>query len=783
MPDKHKLNLFSKHSKHGKDNNHDELSPSTSNHSGGRKFLGFTIGKHDLDDSVSMSSPNNTGRNSPEPHHPSSASHTPPAGSSAHSVHQPSNLHPSGSKSRGSGTPSPSASRSPSQSQMHSYSHSHPHSQPQAQAHAGTSTSANANTNASTNISSPRVNSPHHPLSLQHEDQTTKKGSMAELKRFFKPTRHTSNNKREGHSTNSSHLSPPQLGGVAGGFGSGHNSGLSTREHSSTSLANMINQTSSQLLHNASHSSNNANGNRDPFTDDNSPLVKKYGKIGKELGSGAGGSVKLITRPSDSKTFAVKEFRARRSTETLKDYTRKCTAEYCIGSTLKHPNIIKTIDIIHQNHKYFEVMEYAPIDFFAVVMSGDMSRNEINCCLKQILEGVNYLHNLGLAHRDLKLDNCVITMDGILKIIDFGSAVIFKYPYDQFGSNKEVIHPSHGIVGSDPYLAPEVLKSPNSYNPQPVDLWSIAIIYCCMTLKRFPWKIPNVDKDNSFKLYCMPDDNFHDYYLSNECHKLLLQQRKLKNIIVRLNKRKKMLEQVGQEERHEVEVAVDEEGEQDREQEKDKELEHEHEHEHEQNNANQQPGNQSKEQVKDVAMEETESKIAEEVLTEEQEQDILAQLKEIDVQLDAHEQRKNELKHQFNERRQRELADPKNKQLHLQQQQQQEQLQQQHDERKEQARKEGKRPSPKQIHGPYRLMRLLPHASRSIISKMLMVNPQERASIEEILNDEWIREIECCTLKRFARSKDNIGLGFDEDDEEVLVKGNPQHLHTVVLES
>lgn len=126
-------------------------------------------------------------------------------------------------------------------------------------------------------------------------------------------------------------------------------------------------------------------------------------------------------------------------------------------------------------------------------MSGEMSRTEINCCLKQIIEGVNYLHGLGLAHRDLKLDNCVLDRNGILKLIDFGSAVIFRYPYDQFGSAQNV-HPCHGIVGSDPYLAPEVLKSPNSYNPQPVDLWSIAIIYCCMTLKRFPWKIPNPKK-------------------------------------------------------------------------------------------------------------------------------------------------------------------------------------------------------------------------------------------------------------------------------------------------
>ena len=73
------------------------------------------------------------------------------------------------------------------------------------------------------------------------------------------------------------------------------------------------------------------------------------------------------------------------------------------------------------------------------------------------------------------------------------------------------------------------------------------MVYCHNLLlydfEEISLKIPSQEKDNSFRLYCMYDDNFHDYYLSNECHKLLLQQRKLKNTIVRLNKRKKQLEE------------------------------------------------------------------------------------------------------------------------------------------------------------------------------------------------------------------------------------------------
>lgn len=59
-----------------------------------------------------------------------------------------------------------------------------------------------------------------------------------------------------------------------------------------------------------------------------------------------------------------------------------------------------------------------------------------------------------------------------------------------------------GIVGSDPYLAPEVYEE-KKYDPQPTDIWSLAIIYCCMSLRRFPWKLPRMT-DNSFKLFASP---------------------------------------------------------------------------------------------------------------------------------------------------------------------------------------------------------------------------------------------------------------------------------------
>ncbi|TGJ82334.1 hypothetical protein E0Z10_g6438 [Xylaria hypoxylon] len=203
-----------------------------------------------------------------------------------------------------------------------------------------------------------------------------------------------------------------------------------------------------------------------PFADDHG-LSSKYGKIGRVLGSGAGGSVKLMKRSEDNTVFAVKEFRPRHSYETEKEYTKKLTAEFCFGSALHHGNIIETLDIVQEKGKWYEVMEYAPFDLFAIVMTGKMSKAEINCCFLQILSGVTYLHGSGLAHRDLKLDNVVVSEHGIMKIIDFGSAHVFKYPFES-----EIVLAS-GIVGSDPYLAPEVYDE-RKYDPQAVDIWLFA---------------------------------------------------------------------------------------------------------------------------------------------------------------------------------------------------------------------------------------------------------------------------------------------------------------------
>ncbi|KAK5456281.1 Nitrogen permease reactivator protein [Exophiala xenobiotica] len=293
-------------------------------------------------------------------------------------------------------------------------------------------------------------------------DGGKKHGSMSELKRFFRLGGHGHKHKHQQES--------PVTSAPASRKSTSTKSGTRTPPHQAPPASV-------------------------PFADEHS-LEAKYGKFGKVLGSGAGGSVRLLKRSSDGVTFAVKQFRDRHSWESERDYSKKVTAEFCIGSTLHHGNIIETMDIIQENHRWFEVMEYAPYDLFAIVMTGKMSREEIACAFLQIVNGVSYLHSMGLAHRDLKLDNVVVSEHGIMKLIDFGSATVFRYPFE----NDIVL--ASGIVGSDPYLAPEVYEE-KKYDPTATDIWSLAIIFCCMTLRRFPWKQPRLI-DNSYKLFVAP---------------------------------------------------------------------------------------------------------------------------------------------------------------------------------------------------------------------------------------------------------------------------------------
>ncbi|KAG7758910.1 hypothetical protein KL911_000047 [Ogataea haglerorum] len=243
--------------------------------------------------------------------------------------------------------------------------------------------------------------------------------------------------------------------------------------------------------------------NMKPEAADDRLFVQKYGECQEVIGRGAFGVVrvahkKVVKDGSGGTTeilYAVKEFR-RRPNESDKRYSKRLTSEFCISSSLKHLNIISTIDLLKDaKSDYCEVMEYCSGgDLYSlIVTAGRLEYAEADCFFKQLVRGLNYMHKMGVAHRDLKPENLLLTSEGTLKITDFGNAECFKMAWE------DEVQLSHGICGSSPYIAPEEYTQ-KEFDPRPIDVWACGVIYMAMRTGRQLWKLANME-DEFFTTY------------------------------------------------------------------------------------------------------------------------------------------------------------------------------------------------------------------------------------------------------------------------------------------
>lgn len=144
-----------------------------------------------------------------------------------------------------------------------------------------------------------------------------------------------------------------------------------------------------------------------------------------------------------------------------------------------HPNIIRYIDGFVIPKAHCTVMEHCPKgDLLDYVKKKHLllPRSQSLDVFKQIVSGVHFMHLNGYAHRDLSLENVLLTETNECKLIDFRSAI----SSDAF---------TNARVGKRGYMAPEVYRQFN-YDPLAADLWSLGIIFHILLLGSPPFEKP-----------------------------------------------------------------------------------------------------------------------------------------------------------------------------------------------------------------------------------------------------------------------------------------------------
>jgi len=270
---------------------------------------------------------------------------------------------------------------------------------------------------------------------------------------------------------------------------------------------------------------------------DECPLSEHFGVFArankKDIGEGGAAVVRLMQSKTagsgKDRVFAVKEFRQwEPENEKAVEYERKIKSEYAIAKSCQNPNIVETFRLCQSDKKWFHVMEYCEVgDLNDVINKGYLSREDRNCMFKQLLRGVEYLHSRGIAHRDIKSENLLLAKDGCLKIADFGTAEVFSGMHPGMKNCRrpslltdhcEIRLCEPGLVGSRPYMAPEIIAHKHKYDPRAVDVWSSAVVYLSLCIGGTPWECASTDIKN-YNIFCGTWDQWLAKYPDGEIKK------------------------------------------------------------------------------------------------------------------------------------------------------------------------------------------------------------------------------------------------------------------------
>ena len=209
-------------------------------------------------------------------------------------------------------------------------------------------------------------------------------------------------------------------------------------------------------------------------------MPKQLEKIGhyvieRQIGMGSFATVFLAKHELLNKHVAIKRIAKKRI--NVEKNLAKCQNELKLYKKLHHENIIQMFEVIDTPDSFCIVMEYATEgDLHMAVSRRLFTETEARIFFRQIIRGVEYCHINKVAHRDLKLENILVTQRNLIKICDFGLSSMLR------GGNF-----MQSSCGSIRYADPELLMG-KEYSGEMADVWSCGVILFAILTGYLPFE-------------------------------------------------------------------------------------------------------------------------------------------------------------------------------------------------------------------------------------------------------------------------------------------------------
>jgi len=151
--------------------------------------------------------------------------------------------------------------------------------------------------------------------------------------------------------------------------------------------------------------------------------------------------------------------------------------EAAIVTLLDHPYICGMRDVVRTNYHWYMLFEYVNggqmLDY--IISHGRLKEKQARKFSRQISSALDYCHRNSIVHRDLKIENILISKTGDIKIIDFGLSNLFS-PRSHLKT----------FCGSLYFAAPELLQA-KAYTGPEVDVWSFGIVLYVLVCGKVPF--------------------------------------------------------------------------------------------------------------------------------------------------------------------------------------------------------------------------------------------------------------------------------------------------------